>query len=149
MVERRTVYSNPEAFEPDPIYTEDEFGQVAGLVEGEEFTRFIEISTPTGNTLRLPQRRKVEVVVMTDAGGNKWCQPYDPELHGEKDGLTVIRYDEFENNPDFYSAQESFNRVRKAGASKPTGYIDDIRKANGADVGFVIPREVYQRHKMK
>lgn len=149
MSERRSVYSSPEAFEPDPIYTEDEFGQVAGLVEGEEFTRFIEISTPTGKTLRLPQKRRVEIAVMIDAGGNEWCEPYDPELHGEKDGLTVVGYDEFENNPDFNDAQETFESVRKHGSSEPTGFIDDLCRARGGDPSFKMPKQVSQMTKLR
>lgn len=149
MVERKTVYSDPEAFVPDKEYPEDEFGQVAGLVEGEEFTRYIEISTPTGNTLRFPQKRKVEVVVMIDAGGNEYCEPYDPEMHGEKDDLTVIGIEEFENNPDFYDAQESFSSVRKHGSSEPTGFIENLWRTRGGDPSFKMPKDVYHRNKLR
>lgn len=149
MVERKSVYSDPEAFNPDKVFP-DGYGQMVGLVTGDTFTRNIYIENLSqSNTLELHTERQVVVAVMTDSDGNLYCEPYDPEMHGEEYELRTISIEEFTNNPDFFDAQESFTQTRKAGSSKPRFNMDDVWRGRGGDPSFKLPKEVYQKGKLR
>ncbi len=148
MVERKTTYSDPEANEYNDLVPEG-YGQMVGLVKGNPFTRNISIETFEGDILELETERQVVVAVMTDADGNIYCEPYDPEMHGEEVDLQVMDMNTFQQNTDFFEAQPSLNQVKKAGSSKPTFSMNDVWKSRGGDPSFPMPKEVYQKNKLR
>lgn len=150
MAERKTVYSDPEAFEPDDIPL-DESQQVVGLAIGEEFMRYIRIPTLADpeNVLELPAPREVVVAVISDANGILHCEQYDPAIHGEKVDFATISIEEFENNLDFQEAQESLTRVRKDGSSMRTEHMDDVWRSRGGDPSFKLPKEIHSKSKLR
>lgn len=110
MSERRTVYSDPEAFVPDRLRPEG-YGQVVGLVTGELFTRNVYIENLAhDNTLEFHTDRQVVVAVMRDADGNMYCEPYNPELHGEEAELRKMSMHDFEITPTFLMLSQRLPR---------------------------------------
>lgn len=147
-MKERTIYSNAEEFRPDRLYP-DGFGEVLFLVKGEPFTRVMRVQNLSGGMLELPQKRQVIVAVMQDQDQFMWCEPYDPEMHGEEMDLQSMSLDEFSSNPDYFDAWESLEHVLKGGSSKPRYNVENEWKKNGADTSFRMPKQIYSSGKLK
>jgi len=149
MPERRTVYSDPTAFEADIIYPDDEESHIVGLIIGEPFTRNLQMKSPTGNILEIPTQRQVMIALRSDRQGNLSCERYAPDEHGEEIDLPTIGLEEFENDESYSQAQESFERVRKGGASKSRYDVRKLWEDRGGNPDHVLEKEVYHRGKMR
>ncbi len=149
MPERRTVYSDPTAFEADIIYPDDEESHIVGLIIGDPFTRNLQMKSPTGTILEIPTQRQVMIALRSDRQGNLSCERYAPDEHGEEMDLPTIGLEEFENDESYASAQESFERVRKGGASKPRYDVRRLWEDRGGKPDHVLEKEVYHRGKMR
>lgn len=144
MPEQRTVYSDPTAFEADIIYPDDEESHIVGLIIGDPFTRNLQMKSPTGNILEIPTQRQVMIALRSDRNGNLSCERYAPDEHGEEIDLPTIGLEEFENDESYASAQESFERVRKGGSSKPRYDVRKKWKESGGDPEFRMPKQQSQ-----
>jgi hypothetical protein len=147
-MKEQSVYSDAESFRPDRLYP-DGFGEVLFLVKGEPFTKTFRIQNLAGGELELPQKRRVIVAVMQDQDQYMWCEPYNPEMHGEEMDLESISLEEFSSNPEFFDAWESLERVLKGGSSKPSYNMEHEWRRKGADPSFRMPKQIYNSGKLK
>jgi len=152
MVELGPVYTDSDAFEPDPIYP-DCCVQIEGILLGELFTPpIVHLQNLSGTgSIRLPTTRRVMIAVLHDENGVRHVQKYSPDEHGPEVDLPRMNIVDFENQleetGDIRLLQE-LSRVRKKKTSRPGINTDDDVCMQGGDSGFRIPKKVYSHGKL-
>ena len=153
MVEQGPVYTDSDAFEPDPIYPDDCI-QVEGILLGELFTPpIVHLQNLSGTgSIHLPTIRRVMIAVTHDENGVRHVQRYSPDEHGSEVDLPRMTIIDFENQlqeaGDMRLLKE-LTRVRKRKASRPGMNTDDEVCRHGGDPNYRIPKTIYQRDKLR
>ncbi len=152
MVEQGSVHSESEAFEPDPLYPDDDFVQRVGMIVGDPFARIFHLpNIASTDVLDLRTQREVKIVVLRDQSGFLHFKAYHPDEDGPEGDIEVMGISDFEammEEEEEYAPSRGLAGMRKKRASRTTFDTDDWIRERGGDPDYRMPKTVFQRNKL-